>query len=229
MEENRLTKYLKYAVGEVVLIVLGILIAVSVNNCNESRKNKALEHGYLSDINAEFQMNKIEFERGIKSHRSILDSHQKMLAMFPITSDNKDAIHALFVKDIFVSYMFNPSQSSLESLKNSASFDLISDKKLQSYLLSWSEIVTDYKEEENALWHFMQHELSPFLVKNANFTEDRYFVYDENENTANRIFENIVFRRKTLLDELVNNKDLEYKLVEESIDVILSRTETYNE
>ncbi len=228
MEENKIIKYLKYAIGEIVLVVIGILIAVSINNYNDVRKTKILERGYLSDINAEFQMNKKEFQKVIKSHRSILDSHEQMLAMFPISVDNKDSIHALFVKDIFVSYLFNPSQSSLESLKNSASFDLITDKKLQFHLLSWDEIVTDYKEEENALSHFMEHSLSPFLIIHANFTKNQYFVFDEDANAANRMFENMVFRRKILLDDLVNNKDQEYKLVEESIDVIISRTRTYD-
>ena len=41
--ENKTGKYFKYAIGEIVLVVIGILIALSINNWNESRKNKILE------------------------------------------------------------------------------------------------------------------------------------------------------------------------------------------
>ena len=38
MEKNKTGKYLKYAIGEIVLVVIGILIALSINNWNETRK-----------------------------------------------------------------------------------------------------------------------------------------------------------------------------------------------
>jgi hypothetical protein len=45
IEKNRIGKYLKYAIGEILLVVIGILIAVSINNWNEKRKQKnELEH-----------------------------------------------------------------------------------------------------------------------------------------------------------------------------------------
>ena len=40
MEINKTGKYLKYAIGEIVLVVIGILIALSINNWNESRKQE---------------------------------------------------------------------------------------------------------------------------------------------------------------------------------------------
>ena len=50
MEQNKTGKYLKYAIGEVVLVVVGILIALSINNWNEGRKTKAIEIKVLTDI-----------------------------------------------------------------------------------------------------------------------------------------------------------------------------------
>ena len=41
MEQNKTGKYLKYAVGEIVLVVIGILIALSINNWNEDRKEQS--------------------------------------------------------------------------------------------------------------------------------------------------------------------------------------------
>ena len=44
--ENKTGKYLKYAIGEIILVVIGILIALSINNWNEERKNRILEDDY---------------------------------------------------------------------------------------------------------------------------------------------------------------------------------------
>lgn len=49
-KENRLTGYLTYAVGEIVLVVVGILIAHQINNWNEGRKRMAVEHKMLLEL-----------------------------------------------------------------------------------------------------------------------------------------------------------------------------------
>jgi sensor domain CHASE-containing protein len=43
INENKTGKYLKYAIGEIILVVIGILIALQINNWNEQRKQKNLE------------------------------------------------------------------------------------------------------------------------------------------------------------------------------------------
>ena len=50
LTENKFSKYLLYAIGEIVLVVIGILIALSINNWNENLKNKKLETSYLKRI-----------------------------------------------------------------------------------------------------------------------------------------------------------------------------------
>ncbi len=50
MEQNKTGKYLKYAIGEIVLVVIGILIALQINNWNENRKNYKLQKVYLNRL-----------------------------------------------------------------------------------------------------------------------------------------------------------------------------------
>ena len=50
MEKNKTGKYLKYDIGEIVLVVIGILIALSINNWNEGRKERLKEINYLENL-----------------------------------------------------------------------------------------------------------------------------------------------------------------------------------
>ncbi|MBK8682208.1 MAG: hypothetical protein IPN31_09945 [Bacteroidetes bacterium] len=55
MDNNSTGKYLKYAVGEIVLVVIGILIALQINNWNIDRINHKREIKYLQNINLDLQ------------------------------------------------------------------------------------------------------------------------------------------------------------------------------
>jgi hypothetical protein len=61
LNEGRTSKYFKYAIGEIVLVVIGILIALQINNWNENRKLRIQEVKYLknllADLNTELKSN----------------------------------------------------------------------------------------------------------------------------------------------------------------------------
>ena len=63
--ENKTGKYLKYAIGEIVLVVIGILIALSINNWNEERKLKSVEIKILQDLMNDIQVNIGNLNEGI--------------------------------------------------------------------------------------------------------------------------------------------------------------------
>ena len=50
MEKNKTRKYFKYAIGEILLVIIGILIALQINNWNENRKNKAIWHNFTTSL-----------------------------------------------------------------------------------------------------------------------------------------------------------------------------------
>ena len=57
MEKNKTGKYFKYAIGEIILVVIGILIALQINNWNENRKNRVTEADYYCRILDDFKLN----------------------------------------------------------------------------------------------------------------------------------------------------------------------------
>ena len=61
--KNNAAKYLRYAIGEILLVVIGILIALQVNNWNQYRLANLEEHSILKNIHSEFLENKNPYRK----------------------------------------------------------------------------------------------------------------------------------------------------------------------
>ena len=62
-DDNKTLKYTRYAIGEIVLVVIGILIALSINNWNETQKMNKWEHRFSIDLQSELKSNLIQLEK----------------------------------------------------------------------------------------------------------------------------------------------------------------------
>ena len=78
-------RYLKYAVGEIVLVVIGILIALQINNWNEDQKNKALEKYMLENLVENLEQNCDKLKSRIRS----ISYYQKSGAVIISAIENK--------------------------------------------------------------------------------------------------------------------------------------------
>jgi hypothetical protein len=67
--ENKTGKYFKYAIGEIILVVIGILIALSINNWNEGKKRTAQEVKILKEIKSELEDALIDLTSDIEDHQ----------------------------------------------------------------------------------------------------------------------------------------------------------------
>ena len=59
---NKFLMYSRYAVGEIVLVVIGILIALQINECNEISKNDHIEKTFFTDVLDDFEKDRTEME-----------------------------------------------------------------------------------------------------------------------------------------------------------------------
>jgi len=75
MEKNKIGKYFKYAIGEIVLVVVGILIALQINNWNEERKTQNLRNSYLKQV-------VIDLEADKAYYTNVVTSLEKKLAIY---------------------------------------------------------------------------------------------------------------------------------------------------
>jgi uncharacterized protein DUF6090 len=83
---NRTTNYLKYAIGEIVLVVIGILIALSINNWNENRKQHLTDIEFLKSLKTEISIDTTSLARRQLEYLKINNKLKKILQLFNTTS-----------------------------------------------------------------------------------------------------------------------------------------------
>ena len=85
LTENKFSKYLLYALGEIVLVVIGILIALAINNQNEQRKEIVQEQVILKQLKTDYKANLLQLENKIEMRRKLI---AESLNVLNITSKN---------------------------------------------------------------------------------------------------------------------------------------------
>ena len=89
--ENRFSKYLIYALGEIILVVIGILIALQINTWNEERKDKATGDQYLADIRQ-------DLENDLDQMKGILTALSYEISVITSIDSSLYKMHAHFIK-----------------------------------------------------------------------------------------------------------------------------------
>jgi hypothetical protein len=134
MEKNKTGKYFKYAIGEIVLVVVGILIALQINNWNENRITtneeihilKALKIGLESDL-ADLKFNEKSIQSSISSANKVIYSLENNLPY-------RDSIPD-YIGQIMFPVMFVHSTSAFETLK-SKGINLIKNNNLRDEIIN---------------------------------------------------------------------------------------------
>ncbi len=79
LKEGKTARYFKYAIGEILLVVIGILIALQINNWNEARKATIQEVTLLKNIQQDIELDKLDINFNIKYHKLMLKAEIELL------------------------------------------------------------------------------------------------------------------------------------------------------
>ena len=88
LSENKFSKYLIYAIGEIILVVIGILIALSINNWNESRKTRLQDFEFLNNLKVELSIDIAALTTKISEYQRINSNISNTVSLFN-TADNE--------------------------------------------------------------------------------------------------------------------------------------------
>jgi hypothetical protein len=112
-------EYISIALGEMVLIVIGILLALQIDNWNQDRQERKIIDGYLTKINLELQADIQNIELLLESRKQALVYTDSVLAYFRRGHISDAKIFEKGFFSLFIETKFHPNKSAYESLKNS--------------------------------------------------------------------------------------------------------------
>jgi hypothetical protein len=148
LTENKFSKYLLYAIGEIILVVIGILIALQINNSNESQKLRNQEIHYLENLKTDLKLNIAELDKYIAVRNSRIESANIVLEHFegkPLTDLNNFAFHTT---NIYIWQKFTQQDNTFQELVNSGNLALISNDSIKNGLLNLQALYKKLKNEE---------------------------------------------------------------------------------
>jgi hypothetical protein len=170
LTENKFSKYLLYAVGEIILVVIGILIALQINNWNEVQKNKAIEQQLLTSLLQEFETNLNILSNTITTNTRIIESSINIGKFtgptLPLISEKE--LSQNMVGAFKYASRYTPNQGTYNEINNSGKLSLISDPSLRKAI---SELQSQLKRVENQENFVVERRdnAHQFFINNGNF------------------------------------------------------------
>lgn len=146
MEQNKTGKYFKYAIGEIVLVVIGILIALQINNLNESAKNKRQELVILENILQDLQNDKIGLNSIIERRASKVTSAKIMIGYYNGVKIDQLTDYYYHWTNVLIWEAHYPRNIAFKELVNSGNVSIIKNADIKNSLLditaSYEKLIT---------------------------------------------------------------------------------------
>ncbi|GGG44935.1 hypothetical protein GCM10011414_13140 [Croceivirga lutea] len=146
LAENRFSKYVLYAIGEIILVVIGILIALQINNWNEKQKDIEKEQQILLSLREEFKQNIQELEFDHALNEGSVNAIVTLMNFDHTNAFNTKTIDSL-IGQMYNYATFDPRLGVMNDIISSGNLELIRDAKLKYALNQWTGELDDYKED----------------------------------------------------------------------------------
>ena len=148
LAEGKTTKYLKYAIGEIILVVIGILIALSINNANEAKKDRTRELNYLKNIKTDLLLNNTNIDNFIKKRETQIQSANTVLEYYEDKLLVDLADFSRNCLNVYIWHKFYQNNNTFLELTNSGNLALISNDSIKNNLLNLEALYKELKGEE---------------------------------------------------------------------------------
>jgi len=168
LSEGKTAKYLKYAIGEIVLVVIGILIALQVNNWNIQKTDKNRETKYLSNIVLDLKKDISRLDFLIEFRKERLIGDQELIEHMNGNKINDLSKLSKYVANSLMENNFSPNNTTFLELSNSGNLNLISNDSIKFFLLELEEIYkTNRLNIEHETFDYREYISKP-VIKNIN-------------------------------------------------------------
>ena len=184
IESGSARKYLLYAIGEILLVVIGILIALQINNWNEWKKDRVREKEILSDLAETFELNIESLEEDIAFLQVLSQSSRVVLSALHERLPFHDSLARHFHLARVPKHNLVLSLSGYEQYKNKG-YDIILNKRVRDEIVAFFESaypkwIRNYSMVNDHYVPFIDHVVPLFIYTSESLVPiDMESLYDD--------------------------------------------------
>jgi hypothetical protein len=172
--ENKTGKYFKYAIGEIILVVIGILIALQINNWNENRKENRKAKSYLINIKEDLILDTIQYSNAVKHIEFSIDKATKLLRLKSFEAYEADSLLNLIPNTY---YQYSINSQTFDKLINSGVTELSNHNEI------FDLINVYYTKQKNAFKSVRDWDMEETKKDNENiFNSSSFEIHSTNDD-----------------------------------------------
>lgn len=198
LSENKFSKYLFYAIGEIILVVIGILIALQINNWNESKKLKKEETLYLKRLKIDLEKDTLYYNKNIERANLLIERNNSFLKKIYDEQKSINEGRALLNIPLWDSEYLTIQDNAFRELISSGKLNIISNPTLKVAVVDFYRITGS---KENYIKEF--NEYSRELMANYVSTYPGTIKQTRKTKELEKIFNDRMFRMKDF--QFLNN------------------------
>ncbi|WP_228850961.1 DUF6090 family protein [Aegicerativicinus sediminis] len=170
--ENKTFKYFKYAIGEIILVVIGILIALQVNNWNEEQRE--IKQGELikKNIHQEFIKNQKLLQESKRLNEEALNANQLLINLVgaerpELAKYNLDSL----INSSLMAETYLPTSNALQDITQSGRMNLLQDDELKNTILDWNAALDLFREYNHLQSNWYNNQYFPYIMPTVSFRQ----------------------------------------------------------
>lgn len=199
IKENNVTKYILYAIGEIVLVVIGILIALQINNNSEYSKERKVEIKLLSNLSREIHLDIKQIEGNTVESKVRLKRLDSLLQQLKHPEKIEKTSFLTSTYDFIFDNYFKANSGIFDEALSSGKMSFIQNENLRQAIFNYYRIVKD-SYTDSTTRQITDEVITPLFVETLFLNKDGFSILATNiEDISNIEYFN--------LKKLVNNKD----------------------
>lgn len=165
LTENKISKYLLYALGEIALVMIGILLALQVNVWNNSKEDRRIEKQYISDLIIDLQADSIAISNLKRVSDEQVRRKEKLFNYFEGQSFPKDSINYYFAMQWGMAVSFTPITTTFDEMKSTGRIVVIKDSPIRNNILKTYTNYQVFINTDQAYYERQRGELRKYAFK----------------------------------------------------------------
>lgn len=162
--DSNVRKYLRYAIGEIIIVLIGVLLAFMLNSWWIYEKESQTKKVILSNLMDEMKYNNQELQQTLTIDEFVLRNANALEGLLKLSKPGESVVVPDTILGAFIiAATNNPSTGSLNSILSSGKIDYLTDNELITSIITWNNKLDDATEDEKTAFEFIENQFLPGL------------------------------------------------------------------